>query len=139
MFAYIPFGSSKSALPGELENNLAYSSNLDGAWRLSNKYMYMYARSIEKGRDDKVDGERRIKRKVSVEANSLREKVIWFGRRTWPVRFCIVWQVLNLFCASVLEFCSTEVELIVLIELSRSVDFRFAVAECGRELSSILS
>ena len=35
-----------------------------------------------------------------------------------------VWgQVLNLFCTSVLELCSTEVESFVLIESSYSVDF----------------
>ena len=41
----------------------------------------------------------------------------------WPVRFCMDWRVLNLFCASVLELCSTEVESFVLIESSYSVDF----------------
>ena len=52
-----------------------------------------------------------------------RVKAIWFGRRRWPVRFCIGRRVLNLFCASILKLCSTEVELFVLIESSYSVDF----------------
>ena len=72
MFAYIPFGSSKSTLPGELENDLAYSSNLDGAWRLS---IYMCARSIQK----------KTKRAKSV--GRLREKVEFGGRE--PVIFCV--------------------------------------------------
>ena len=67
MFAYIPFVSSKSALPGELENDLAYTSNLSSCDLL----WYIYVRSIE--RDDEKDGERRIERKVSVEAESLLE------------------------------------------------------------------
>ena len=50
-------------------------------------------------------------------------KIIWFGRRTWPVRFCIGWRVLNLFCASILELCSTEVESFVSIESSYSAEF----------------
>ena len=58
---------------------------------------------------------------MSVEAESFREKVQFGGRG--PVRFLIGWQVLNLFCASVLEFCSTEVELNVFIELNCSADF----------------
>ena len=40
-----------------------------------------------------------------------------------PVSFCIGRLVLNLFCASGWQFCSTEVELFVLIESSYSVDF----------------
>ena len=43
--------------------------------------------------------------------------------RERPVSFCIGRRVLNLFCASGWEFCSTEVELFVLIESSYSVDF----------------
>ena len=39
-----------------------------------------------------------------------------------PVSFCIGRRVLNLFCASGWQFCSTEVELFVLIESSYSVD-----------------
>ena len=35
----------------------------------------------------------------------------------------ISWRVLHLFCACVLELCSTEVELFVLVESSYSVDF----------------
>ena len=38
-----------------------------------------------------------------------------------------------------LEIGSTEVELFSLNELSYSADFRFAVAECKRELSSVVS
>ena len=56
MFAYIPFGSSKSAHPGELKNDLAYSSNLDGAWRLS-IYIRMCARLIEKDNEKKTTRE----------------------------------------------------------------------------------
>ena len=37
------------------------------------------------------------------------------------------------------EFCSTKVESFVLIELSRSADFRFAVAKRRREFSSVVS
>ena len=37
--------------------------------------------------------------------------------------FCVGGQLLNLFCASGWELCSTEVELFVLIESSYSVDF----------------
>ena len=47
--------------------------------------------------------------------------------------------MLDLFCASVLEFCSTGVELFALNELSCSADFRFAVAERRREFSSVVS
>ena len=47
--------------------------------------------------------------------------------------------MLNLFYASVLEFCSTKVESFVLIELNRSADFCFAVAERGGEFSSVVS
>ena len=50
-------------------------------------------------------------------------EVVWFKRRRWPVKFCIGRRVLNLFCASILELCSTEVELFVLIESSYNVDF----------------
>ena len=39
------------------------------------------------------------------------------------MRFCIGRRVLNLFCASGWELCSTEVELFVLIETSYSADF----------------
>ena len=62
-----------------------------------------------------------------VETELLREKVEFEGRE--PVRFCIGWRVLNLFSASVLELCSTEVEPFVLIKLSRSVDFAL---QCGK-------
>ena len=48
-------------------------------------------------------------------------------------------RVLNLFCANVLEFCSTKVESFVLIELSRRADFGFSVAERRREFSSVVS
>ena len=44
------------------------------------------------------------------------------GRKR-PVSFYIGRRVLNLFCASGWQFCSTEVELFVLIESSYSVDF----------------
>ena len=40
-----------------------------------------------------------------------------------PVSFCIGCRVLNLFCASGWQFCSTEVELFVLTVSSYSVDF----------------
>ena len=131
MFAYIPFGSSKSALPGELENDLAYTSNLSSCDLLS---IYMYPRSIKKRRtkETKRDEERRIERKVSVEADSLREKVE-FGSRE-PVRFCIGWRVLNYFCASVLELCSTEVESFVLIEQSCSVDFALQLGKAWKRI-----
>ena len=52
-----------------------------------------------------------------------RAKVILFGHRRWTVRFCVGGQLLNLFCAGGWQFCSTEVELFVLIESSYSVDF----------------
>ena len=52
-----------------------------------------------------------------------RAKVILFGHKRWTVRFCVGGQLLNLFCASGWQFCSTEVELFVLIESSYSVDF----------------
>ena len=70
MFAYtrITFGSSKSALLGDLKNDLAYTSNLSSCDLLS---IYICALALLK-RDDE-DGERRIERKVSVEAESLRE------------------------------------------------------------------
>ena len=76
MFAYIPFGSSKSALPGELENDLAYSSNLDGAWLLS---IYMCARSID---EDDEEMKRDTNRAKSVGRNriALRESRI-LGQR----------------------------------------------------------
>ena len=47
--------------------------------------------------------------------------------------------MLNLSYASVLEFCSTKVESIAVIELSRSADFCFAVAERGREFLSVVN
>ena len=49
--------------------------------------------------------------------------MILFGHKRWTVRFCVSGQLLNLFCASGWQFCSTEVELFVLIESSYSVDF----------------
>ena len=49
--------------------------------------------------------------------------MILFDHRRWTVRFCVGGQLLNLFCASGWQLCSTEVELFVLIELSYSVDF----------------
>ena len=79
--------------------------------------------------DDKRETKtrKRIKQKVLIEAKSLREKVEFGGRE--PVRFCIDLRVLNLLSASVLELCSMEVELFVLIELSCSVDFAL---QCGK-------
>ena len=82
MFPYVQVGSSKGVLPEE-ENYLAYASNLSSCDLLS---IYVYARSIEKKRQ-----ERRIQQKVSVEAESLREK-IEAGRKSWaegPLDFCI--------------------------------------------------
>ena len=49
-------------------------------------------------------------------------EVIWLGAEG-PLVFCIGRRVLNLFCASGWELCSTEVELSVLIESSYSVGF----------------
>ena len=79
MFAYIPFGSSKGVLPGELENNLAYTSNLSSCDLVST---YMYARSIKKEKTGETTKrrKRRIERKVSVEAESLGEKVEFGGK-----------------------------------------------------------
>ena len=68
-----------------------------------------------------------------------------FGRRACEEFFDrIASTVLNLFYThplilSVLELRSTKVESFVLIELNRSADFRFAVAERGREFSSVVS
>ena len=47
--------------------------------------------------------------------------------------------MLNLFSASVLECCYTKIDLFVLIELSCSADFRFAVTERRREFLSVVS
>ena len=74
MFAHIRFGSRKSVLPRELENNLAYSSNLVGAWRLSIYILFISICLL-------IRGERESE-KVSVKVESLREK-IEFGRRVW--------------------------------------------------------
>ena len=114
MFVYIRFGSSKSVFRRGLENDLAYTIKFVVMWLLS-----IYIRSLDHRKRDKVS------EKVSVEAESLRGKVD-FGSQSvgrGPVRFCIGWRVLILFCASVLHFCYTEVELFVLIKLSRSADF----------------
>ena len=75
MFAHIHvrFGSSKGVLPRELENDVAYSSNLVGAWHLS-IHVYTLAQS-HRERDEENE-------KMSVEAESLREKVE-YGRRAW--------------------------------------------------------
>ena len=58
-----------------------------------------------------------------------RAKVILFGHRRWTVRFCVGGQLLNLLCASGWQFCSTEVELFVLISLC-------SLAKRGIEVSS---
>ena len=66
--------------------------------------VFLYIRSLNRNHTDekeKVDNDDEV---------ALRESRIW-GR------------VLNLFCARVLELCSTEVELFVLIKSSCSVDF----------------
>ena len=52
-----------------------------------------------------------------------RAKVICLATGGGPLDFCVGGQLLNLFCASGCQFCSTEVELFVLIESSYSVDF----------------
>ena len=71
---------SKSVLPGELQNDLAYSSNLDGVWRFS---IYMCARSIEKETNRaKSVGQSRI---ASRESNLVSAQKLGRG----PVRFCI--------------------------------------------------
>ena len=70
MFAYILFGSSKSVFSRGLENDLAYTSKF--------VVIYICGRLIAFTHED---GERRIERKVSVEAESLQEKIIWFGRK----------------------------------------------------------
>ena len=97
MFAYIRVGSSKSVFPRELENDLAYSSNLMArgvCLYICSLYCLEWT-------------ERRIKRKVSVEAESLRENVE-FGSRE-PIRFCIcsgkAWKRIFVDCE--LEFCIT--------------------------------
>ena len=46
--------------------------------------------------------------------------------------------MLNLFYASVLEFRSTKIDSFVVIELSRSADFRFAVWQSTEEFSSVV-
>ena len=43
-------------------------------------------------------------------------------------------RVLNLFCASVLELCSTEVESFVLIESSYSVDFALQFGKAWKRI-----
>ena len=84
--------------------------------------LYMYARSFEGMRRR----EKRVKR--------------WFGvERGEGFLDRITVTSVEFICASVLEFCSTKVESFVLIELSRSADFRFAVAERRKEFSSIVS
>ena len=70
MFAHIRFGFSKSVFLRGLENNLAYSSNLVGAWRLS---IYLYICSL-------VRGEREPK---SVSRNRVVREKVEFGRRAW--------------------------------------------------------
>ena len=47
-------------------------------------------------------------------------------------------RVLNLFCASVLELCSTEVELFVLIESSYSVDFALQFGKAWNRILSVM-
>ena len=76
----------------------------------------MYARSIEGMRRR----EKRVKR--------------WFGVERGEEFFDRITVIsVKLFCTSVLEFCSTKVESFVLIELSRSADFRFAVWQSAEE------
>ena len=65
-----------------------------------------------------------------------RAKVILFGHRRWTVRFCVGGQLLNLFCASGWELCSTEVEIFVLIESSYSVDFALQLGKAWNRSSS---
>ena len=72
MFAYIPFGSSKSALTGELENDLTYTSNLSLCDLLS---IYMYARSIERETKKETKGERQFE----TTRGATRVKVIGLG------------------------------------------------------------
>ena len=72
MFAHIRFGSSKSVSPRGLENDLAYSSNLVGAWHLS-IYIHVYTVYVRSFAE-------RESEKASVEVESFREKVE-FGRR----------------------------------------------------------
>ena len=47
-------------------------------------------------------------------------------------------RVLNLFCASVLELCSTEVELFVFIESSYSVDFALQFGKAWNRILSVV-
>ena len=47
-------------------------------------------------------------------------------------------RVLNLFCASVLELCSTEIELFVLIESSYCVDFSLQFGKAWNRISSVV-
>ena len=68
-------------------------------------YLYNSVDRNDTDEKEKVDDERRLKRKGRFE-------------RKWNLG-----RVLNLFCANVLELCSTEVESFVLIESSYSVDF----------------
>ena len=63
MFTHIRFGSSKNVLPRGLENDLAYSSNLVDAWRLS-----IYTVCVRSFAE-------RVSKKVSVEEEWFREKV----------------------------------------------------------------
>ena len=69
-------GFSKSVFFRGLENDLAYTVQVSSPSRGVCLYISALARLRE-------DEERRIERKVSVEAASLREKVIWFGRKSW--------------------------------------------------------
>ena len=70
--------------------------------------------------------EKRVKRWFGVE----RGKGFFDGITVISVEFIL---------CQCFEFCSTKVESFVLIELSRSADFRFAVAKRGREFSSVVS
>ena len=75
---------------------------------LPSRGVYLYIRSLNRNDTDekeKADDKRRLKRKGRFE-------------RKWNLR-----RVLNLFCASVLELYSTNIEPFVLIESSCSVDF----------------
>ena len=64
---------AKGVLPRELENDLAYSSNLVGAWRLS-----IYIRSLDRKDDEK---EMKGERQFETTRGATPVKVIWFGRR----------------------------------------------------------